>query len=118
LQIKIHILSEVGDNVRAAEVKVSLTLLVIVSFFLHLVFMVSAGLPDMKGLLQYERIIRRFFTGQDMPLMRDIIVNINQDDKRIINETTLLSDKDSSAKGFLTTKKGDRWLNNSLDFIP
>jgi hypothetical protein len=27
-----------------------------------------------------------------------------------------LSDRDSSAKGYITKDKGDRWLNNSLDF--
>jgi len=47
---------------------------------------------------------------------RDIIVNINQDDIRDIKESTLLSNRDSSAKGYITKEKGDRWLNNSLEF--
>lgn len=50
------------------------------------------------------------------PPGRDIIVNINEDNKRIIDKTTLLSEKDSSAKGYITKKKGDQWLNNFRDF--
>ncbi|MFH0974756.1 MAG: TonB C-terminal domain-containing protein [Spirochaetota bacterium] len=52
----------------------------------------------------------------DNGIQRDIIVNINEDNKRIIDEKTLLSEKDSSAKGYITRQKGDRWLNNSRDF--
>ena len=47
---------------------------------------------------------------------RDIIVNINQDDRQVVTPETLLSDRDSSAKGYVTKKAGSRWLNNSLDF--
>lgn len=47
---------------------------------------------------------------------RDIVVNINQDDRRNYSEKTLLSDRDSLAKGYITEKKGDRWLNNSRYF--
>ncbi|HNX23793.1 MAG TPA: TonB C-terminal domain-containing protein [Spirochaetota bacterium] len=47
---------------------------------------------------------------------RDIIVNTNQDDKRDPDNRTLLSDRDSTAKGFITREQGDRWLNNSLEF--
>jgi len=41
---------------------------------------------------------------------------INQNNKRKINRKTLLSDKDSVESGYLTKKKGDRFLNNSMMF--
>ena len=43
---------------------------------------------------------------------RDIIVNINEDDRRVGSNSTLLSERDSSAKGIATRRKGDNWLNN------
>jgi TonB family protein len=48
---------------------------------------------------------------------RDVIVNINEDHVKAYTKTTLLSDKDSSARGHITSEKGDRWLNNSLEFV-
>ncbi len=93
--------------------KINLSLLLIISFFLHIVFMTSFFLPDSTGLSSYlnrEKKDNSLFSG------RDIIVNANQDDKRDINNQTLLSDRDSTAKGFITREHGDRWLNNSLEF--
>jgi hypothetical protein len=37
---------------------------------------------------------------------RDIIVNINQNDIRDIKESTLLSDRDSTARGLYNKRKG------------
>ena len=93
------------------SIDIKLSLMVIISFFWHIVLVFSFILPDISGLMDFERKLReRFASG------RDIIVNINQDNKRVITKKTLLSDRDSSAKGYITLKKGDRWLNNSLDF--
>ncbi|MBP7901391.1 MAG: energy transducer TonB [Spirochaetes bacterium] len=47
--------------------------------------------------------------------MRDVIVNMNQDNI-LEKKYTFLSDKDSTAKGHVTKTKGDTWLNNSTDF--
>lgn len=93
--------------------KINLSLLLIVSFFLHMVFMTAVFLPDSLGLASYMNNKKKdnsLFSG------RDIIVNINQDDKKDPSNRTLLSDRDSTAKGFITREKGDRWLNNSLEF--
>ncbi|MCX7679075.1 MAG: energy transducer TonB [Spirochaetes bacterium] len=48
---------------------------------------------------------------------RDVIVNINEDNIKAYARTTLLSEKDSSARGYITREMGDRWLNNSLEFV-
>ena len=87
------------------------------SFFLHIIFFTAYVLPDIAGLASYLAYKKR--DNQliaDNVVGRDIIVNMNQDDQRDITRATLLSDRDSTAKGYITTEKGDRWLNNSLEF--
>ncbi len=93
------------------NIRVQTSLTIVMSLFLHMVVLTAMLLPDLKGLLNMDEFLRR-----DDSIGRDIIVNINQDDRRRITRKTLLSDRDSSAQGYLTAKKGDRWLNNSLDF--
>ncbi len=95
---------------RQAELELFLT--VVISFFIHLVALVMFISPQIYGYASSRRLFERASAGPS----RDIIVNINQDDKRVVTDQTLLSDRDSSAKGFITRKPGDRWLNNSLDF--
>ncbi len=93
--------------------KINLSLMLIVSFFLHAIFITAISLPGSSGLPSFMNPVKKdnsLFSG------RDIIVNINQDDKREINNRTLLSDRDSTARGFITREKGDRWLNNSREF--
>ncbi len=92
---------------------INLSLFVLISFFLHAILITAFILPDSDGFFRafQEPLKKRNAAGD-----RDIIVNINQDDIRDIRKSTLLSDRDSSAKGYITKEKGDRWLNNSLEF--
>lgn len=92
--------------------RINLSLLLVISFFLHLIAMTAFFLPDIPGLASFihKKKDNSLFSG------RDIIVNKNQDDTRDMNKNTLLSDRDSTAKGFITPEKGDRWLNNSREF--
>jgi len=90
---------------------IKLSLAVLMSFFIHLVLITGILLPDLGRILD-----RSGAHGRDRFAGRDIIVNINQDNKRERSRRTLLSDRDSAAKGFITQERGDRWLNNSLDF--
>ncbi len=94
---------------KSAEIRFSLVLLI--SFFLHVVVFIGIILPNFHDLPKLEK-------GRGALLFRgrDIIVNINQNDERNIRDKTLLSDRDSTARGYITKEKGDRWLNNSLDF--
>lgn len=92
--------------------KIDLTLLVIISFFLHIIILLALLMPDYKGLVSYTSAGK----SRSSAAGRDIIVNINQDDRTVVDKRTLLSDRDSSARGYVTTEKGDRWLNNSLEF--
>ncbi|MDH7554510.1 MAG: energy transducer TonB [Spirochaetota bacterium] len=91
-----------------AEIRFDLVLLV--SFFMHTIVIVSFLIAQIRYGAFAKQQADSLFKG------RDIIVNINQDDVKDINKNTLLSDKTSKAKGYITKEKGDRWLNNSLDF--
>ncbi len=97
---------------RQAILQVSLTL--IMSFFIHVIIMVSFILPQISDIWGTQKMLKDIFGSNGAG--RDIIVNINQDDRRVETPDTLLSDRDSSAKGYITKKAGSRWLNNSLDF--
>lgn len=97
---------------RQADIQISLTL--IISFFIHLVLLAGFVAPRLDDLWGNAKMLKEMFG--DSAASRDIIVNINQDDRRVVTPETLLSDRDSAAKGFITKKAGNRWLNNSLDF--
>ncbi|HDP81418.1 MAG TPA: TonB family protein [Spirochaetes bacterium] len=94
---------------RSVETRLSLPLLI--SFFIHLVVGTGVILPDYHGFMREQKAARKLFEGG-----RDIIVNLNEDDRKVVKRSTLLSEKDSAAKGFITREKGDHYLNNSLDF--
>lgn len=93
---------------------VNLSLFILISFFLHAVLLTALILPDSDGIF---KAFNSSIKNRKSPGMRDIIVNINQDDIKDIRNSTLLSDRDSTAKGFITKEHGDRWLNNSLEFL-
>jgi hypothetical protein len=97
---------------RQAEIQIALT--VVISFFIHMILMVSVIVPQIHDLWGSHKVLNDIFGEEGIG--RDIIVNINQDDKQVVTPETLLSDRDSSAKGYITRKGGNRWLNNSLDF--
>ncbi len=101
--------------VKESEIKYSikLSLVLLLSLFIHVIIFLGILLPayqDFLNFLTFKNVMEKSGGG------RDIIVNINEDNKRIIDDKTLLSEKDSSARGYITEKKGDRWLNNSRDF--
>ncbi len=101
-----------GPVERQGELQFFLTC--IISIFLHLVLIVSFIAPQYQDFQKYQNLKNRLMS--EASARRDIIVNINQDDERSVTKATLLSDRDSRAKGYITKEKGDRWLNNSLDF--
>ena len=96
---------------RRGELQVILT--VLISFFLHLVVGVASIVPSIGNMLGSASLVDD--AVREAGMGRDIIVNINEDDRRVVTPETLLSEKDSAAKGYVTKKAGGRWLNNSLD---
>ena len=92
------------------QAEIKFTLVLIVSLCLHAVILSGMLMPDYKSLLHRENMKEKMFSG------RDIIVNVNEDEKLVQNRQTLLSEKTSTAKGHITKEKGNRWLNNALDF--
>jgi hypothetical protein len=97
---------------RQADIQISLT--VIISFFIHMIVLAGFIAPRLDDVWDTGKMMKEIFG--DSGAARDIIVNINQDDRRVVTPETLLSDRDSAAKGYITKKTGNRWLNNSLDF--
>jgi hypothetical protein len=97
---------------RRGELQIVLT--VLISFFLHLVIVAASIVPQVGNMLGAGALAGE--TLREAGMGRDIIVNINEDNRQVITPETLLSDRDSSAKGFITKKTGNRFLNNSLDF--
>lgn len=90
--------------------QINFSLVFFISLFFHLIIFLGVTFPV------FESFIKNRSLGDDSTVGRDIIVNINQDNKKVESRSTLLSDKDSAAKGYITKKKGDNWLNNSRDF--
>ncbi len=101
--------SRENKNTQIYEQRFSLILFI--SLFFHAVVITGVILPDYSSLFELKR---KF--GKKASAGRDIIVNINQDNIRKIDRRTLLSDRDSTAKGYITRERGNRWLNNSLEF--
>lgn len=87
------------------------------SLFLHILAGSFMALPFVfdpeKASKFYESIHNESLKNT---VIRDVIVNINQDDQEVVTRQTRLSDRSSTAKGHLSEKKGDTWLNNSRDF--
>jgi TonB family protein len=112
VEYNLQVVTEISSKmIKESEIKFSLVLLL--SLFIHVIFFLGILLPvyqDFLNFLNFKNVQEKSGEG------RDIIVNINEDNKRVIDENTLLSEKDSSARGNITEKKGDRWLNNSRDF--
>ncbi len=97
--------------------KINLPILIIISFFLHFILLSFWLIPDSGGMINFiERKKKHAAMDSRLSGGRDIIVNINQDDRPVVDRHTLLSDRDSSARGYVTKERGNRWLNNSLDF--
>jgi len=97
-----------------SEYKTNFPLILLFSFFIHAFLFVIILLPDRH---RYDFMEEAGSGKSRSEGGRDIIVNINQDNLKERNRRTLLSDKDSSAKGYITRKRGERWLNNSLEFM-
>jgi hypothetical protein len=98
---------------RRSEINLSLT--ITISLCLHLFAVWVILMPSVTGIPLHNS-----FEGVDASGKgssgRDIVANANEDNKENFNQETLLSEKDSSGSGFITRKKGDTFLNNSLDF--
>lgn len=67
------------------------------------------------GMDSKQSYFKKMLADQKSGEMRDVIVNMNQDNI-LTKNYTFLSDKDSKAKGHVTKTKGDTWLNNSTEF--
>ncbi len=90
---------------------IPLSLLILVSFFLHFTMFFTVSLPELKRLPSIDDILSA--DGDGRP--KFIAANINQDDRRQISRRTLLSDRDSTEKGYITKTRGETWYSGSSD---
>ena len=95
------------------RIEINFSLVLILSAMMHLFLIIAVVAPQYSPSAVRSALKDRMNAGGGM---RDVIVNINADERLVENQTTLLSDKDSSAKGHITRDYGDTWLNNSREF--
>lgn len=92
------------------------SLAILISLAVHLFFITAALIPLNGYIALFPGSIP--YSGQPpWAIQGDVIENMNEDEKAVLSPNTLLSDRDSSAHGAVTKKKGDTFLNNSLEFI-
>jgi TonB family protein len=95
------------------KIELSIFIAIVISLFLHVIIAVvyiSYSPDNLDFSFKNDASTGNAIGG------RDVVINMNEDEKKDYTKKTLLSDKDSSAKGHITGSKGDTWLNNSRDF--
>lgn len=95
--------------------EINLSFTITLSLCLHLFVLWVFLMPSMTGISFRDPFEKADSAGSGSGA-RDIVANANENEKENFNQETLLSEKDSSGSGFITRKKGDTFLNNSLDF--
>ena len=96
------------------RIEINFSLVLILSVMAHLFLVIAVVAPQYSPSAMRAALKERG-AGSGIG-MRDVIVNINADEKQVETNETLLSDKDSSARGHVTKDYGDTWLNNSREF--
>jgi hypothetical protein len=95
--------------------EINISILLIVSAFIHFSILFVFSLPDLNGFTHADKLFPKSDSNINTGRPRFIAANINQDDKRKVNEKTLLSDRDSQEKGYITKKKGETWYSGTTD---
>ena len=96
-------------------VKMNLSFLVIISFFIHVILTAIIAMPDISGRKIFEALSAADQNKGGRIVKVKIGENINQNYRREITEQTFLSDKDSAQQGFLTRGKDARWYSETTD---
>ena len=97
---------------------INISLLIIISFFLHIIIIAAVLMPDMPGRSLFDVLAKRAMPEEEKSgraVKVKIGENINQNLKREITEQTFISDKDSAAQGFLTPGDSARWYSETTD---
>ena len=97
---------------------INISLLIIISFFLHIIIIAVVIIPDMPGRSLFDVLAKRVMPEEEKggrAVKVKIGENINQNLKREITEQTFISDKDSAAQGFLTPGNSARWYSETTD---
>jgi len=98
-----------------AAIKMNLSFLIIISFFIHMMTIAVIVMPDISGQKIFEALSATQQNGGGRMVKVKIGENINQNYKREITEQTFLSNKDSAQQGFLTRGKDAKWYSETTD---
>ena len=104
-------------NINERNKETGISILLIVSAFIHLSILFVLSLPDLSGFSNVNKLFPQSENDSNTNTGRPrfIAANINQDDQKKINEQTLLSDKDSQEKGYITQERGHTWYSGTTD---
>jgi hypothetical protein len=97
------------------RIEINLSLAICLSLALHAFLFVAWIVPASQGLSFFAPSATGSETKRSTP-GRDIVVNINEDDIATKTVTTLLSERDSSGRGYITKEKGDTFIDNTNEF--
>ena len=98
-----------------AAIKMNLSFLIIISFFIHTILGVVIIMPDISGQKIFEALSAARQNKKGRVVKVKIGENINQNYKREITEQVFFSDKDSAQQGFLTRGKDAKWYSETTD---
>lgn len=97
---------------------INISLLIIISFFLHIIIITVIISPDVSGRAFFDALTERAEQREkrdERVVKVKVGDNINQNLKREITEQVFISDKDSAAQGFLTPGESARWYSETSD---
>lgn len=102
---------------RAQSVSVNISLLLLISFCLHIIFAAVILVPDISGRKLFDVLAKAEEAQNAAERVVKVKVgdNVNQNLRRKITEETFLSDKDSEASGHLTPGEESRWYSETTD---
>ena len=98
-----------------AAVKMNLSFLIMISFFIHAIMGAIIVMPDISGQKIFEALSAARRNKKSRIVKVKIGENINQNYRREITEQTFVSDKDSAQQGFLTHGKDAKWYSETTD---
>ena len=95
---------------------INLSLLLLVSFFIHMIVVAGILMPDISGRKLIDEIasaMQQKKKGREVRVK--VAENVNQNLKRKDSPQTFISDKDSAQQGYLTKSKDAKWYSETTD---
>ncbi len=94
--------------------QVPLSLLIVISFFIHITVFFAAAVPDFSMVRLMIPAVQEL-SASSRTVKVKVAENISQHGKPKITEQTFISDKDSEASGHLTQGRQAKWYSETTD---